>query len=722
MEVLQGLYDEFLSCSICLETFSDPKQLPCLHNFCKKCLHNHIIRRVGDGRILSVPRSTFPCPICRKPARPANADPRKLADWVDSFPSNFFIISLLENLDSQKNAQRESGNTGSADRESAVHEYCSRHSSIRMTKYCSRRSVGVCEECESTLNHRECRDDHLTPALAKDIAEKRLTVFKEKIKELSSQVGKTQEQFANKPNDLKFKKEELTAEISERFAIVKSQVTKLLLDKERECLKTLSEIAHTEEANVSDGVDECKSLVDKLEGTQKLFDNLLNSGPIGSLCVIDNVEKEITNYVNVAKQLELKEKSIQLRFVSESNVDSLLQKVVVGHIETSSGKNELSHGSSSPNALSGRCFQTDLDTCADCTVMPSSPGSPTDEGLSMNENACQQVRGFLDHRGHTVALPIPYPVSLPTFRVPPPPFGNRRSNSSGRNRPSSRSNSCGLDMRLISTFNGITTEDRRVPQFVGICQVNEDTFVLADRWNKKLKLVRLNGDIVFCLEFGENMEPWDITKVSDSKIAVTCPSYRHIIMVAVKSQSMDVAEYLRTDIGYCSLVLLEDNKFAAGTCRPFSDPKVDLLDARGNLLMTLNLPSIIYPRTLDKTSDGCLVISDWTNKEVVVLNKDYQVNFTYSGFDAEKPFTEPTGLAHDEAGNILISDHKRRAIHSISGNNGQKRGIFFLKMPQIPKVIAVVKASSKFSKKHQVLVGATGGGEIQVFDLLRLYV
>ena len=585
-----------------------------------------------------------------------------------------------------------------------------------MTKYCSKRSVGVCEECEATLNHRECRINHLTSQNAKDIAGKRLAGFKENIQEITSKVEKTQEQFTNKPNDLKFKKEELTAEISERFAIVKSQITKLLLEKERYCLKTLSEVVHAEEANASEGVDECKSLLDKMEGTQKLFDNLMNSGPIRSLCVIDNVEKEIKNYVDVAGQLELKEKSIQLRFVPESNADRLLESIAVGHIETSSCKNHLPHVCTSPSAMFEKVFQTETNDCVNCVVAASSSRSPTDEELSLDKNTCQQVQGFLDHRGHTVALPIPYPVAPPSFRAPPPPFGHRRSNSSGRNR--SKSNSCGLDMRLICTFNGITKEDGRAPQFVGICQVHEDTFVLADRWNKKLKLVTLNGEIVFCLEFGENMEPWDITRVSDSRIAVTCPCYYHIIMVHVNSHTMDVSEYFRTDVGYCSLVLLEEDKFAAGTWKPFSDPKVDLLDAKGHLLMTLNLPSVIYPRTLDKTSDGCLVVSDWTKKEVVVLNKDHEVNFSYCGIDAERNLVEPTGLTHDDAGNVFISDHKGRAIHAISGSTGQKKGVFVLKMPQIPKVIAVVKASSKFSKKHQVLVGATGGGEIRVFDLL----
>jgi hypothetical protein len=34
--------DDLLTCTICLETFKVPKYLPCLHTFCKTCIHTHI--------------------------------------------------------------------------------------------------------------------------------------------------------------------------------------------------------------------------------------------------------------------------------------------------------------------------------------------------------------------------------------------------------------------------------------------------------------------------------------------------------------------------------------------------------------------------------------------------------------------------------------------------------------------------------------------------------
>ena len=45
-----------LECLICLETFDDPRTLPCLHSFCKKCLEDFVEGKHKDE---------LNCPVCR---------------------------------------------------------------------------------------------------------------------------------------------------------------------------------------------------------------------------------------------------------------------------------------------------------------------------------------------------------------------------------------------------------------------------------------------------------------------------------------------------------------------------------------------------------------------------------------------------------------------------------------------------------------------------------
>ena len=46
-----------LECAVCLDHFQDPKVLPCLHTYCKKCLEK--VQKQSDGR------SVITCPECR---------------------------------------------------------------------------------------------------------------------------------------------------------------------------------------------------------------------------------------------------------------------------------------------------------------------------------------------------------------------------------------------------------------------------------------------------------------------------------------------------------------------------------------------------------------------------------------------------------------------------------------------------------------------------------
>ena len=87
-----------LNCTVCLETFKDPKVLPCLHTFCTACL----------GRILSSGTNTSPgtigeqvstisltCPQCRA----EHAIPE---GGVESFQTDFSIADLVRNAEVEK--------------------------------------------------------------------------------------------------------------------------------------------------------------------------------------------------------------------------------------------------------------------------------------------------------------------------------------------------------------------------------------------------------------------------------------------------------------------------------------------------------------------------------------------------------------------------------------------------------------------------------------------
>ncbi|XP_013399283.1 probable E3 ubiquitin-protein ligase MID2 [Lingula anatina] len=78
---------DLLTCSICLEAFTEPVGLPCLHPFCKKCLKDHV-RRAAFGQ-------SFSCPLCRK----KTTLPRQ---GVDAFP-NYFVAPKIQDYVKEMN-------------------------------------------------------------------------------------------------------------------------------------------------------------------------------------------------------------------------------------------------------------------------------------------------------------------------------------------------------------------------------------------------------------------------------------------------------------------------------------------------------------------------------------------------------------------------------------------------------------------------------------------
>ena len=74
--------EEQLTCPICLDDYTDPKTLLCLHSFCYQCLEGLPLDLQGGKHFLS-------CPTCRTPTELPEAG-------VAGFPIAFFINNLTE--------------------------------------------------------------------------------------------------------------------------------------------------------------------------------------------------------------------------------------------------------------------------------------------------------------------------------------------------------------------------------------------------------------------------------------------------------------------------------------------------------------------------------------------------------------------------------------------------------------------------------------------------
>ncbi|XP_052086146.1 E3 ubiquitin-protein ligase Midline-1-like [Mytilus californianus] len=87
---VQKEFNDLLTCSICLETFRNPKYLPCLHTFCELCVNTYIISTVKEDK-----PDGFKCPLCRNLV-PFDNSQAKPETWAAKLPGNYFIVSMID--------------------------------------------------------------------------------------------------------------------------------------------------------------------------------------------------------------------------------------------------------------------------------------------------------------------------------------------------------------------------------------------------------------------------------------------------------------------------------------------------------------------------------------------------------------------------------------------------------------------------------------------------
>ena len=110
MESLLKNLKKHLECSICLDTYNQPKTISCLHTFCCQCLENHARASHKQGKFL--------CPECQ-----AQIDLPE-GNRFDSLPTSFFHNSLLSLLTVRQSGDGSSITCGNCKKRSSDVHYC----------------------------------------------------------------------------------------------------------------------------------------------------------------------------------------------------------------------------------------------------------------------------------------------------------------------------------------------------------------------------------------------------------------------------------------------------------------------------------------------------------------------------------------------------------------------------------------------------------------------
>ena len=131
--------EEQLTCPICLDDYTDPKTLLCLHSFCHRCLEGLPLDLQGKKLFLS-------CPTCRTPTELPEAG-------VAGFPIAFFINNLTEVHSLLKKVSGDQ------------HVSCDNCKKSDATGYCKQCTKFYCVECLGVHNKWAPCIDHTVISL-----------------------------------------------------------------------------------------------------------------------------------------------------------------------------------------------------------------------------------------------------------------------------------------------------------------------------------------------------------------------------------------------------------------------------------------------------------------------------------------------------------------------------------------------------------------------------
>ena len=110
MESLLKNLEKHVTCSICLDTYTKPKTIACLHTFCLKCLEEHALRSQRQGR--------FRCPDCQAEVNILEGN------CFGNLPTGFLQNSLLSLLAVRQSSDGSQISCGICKKKSAEISYC----------------------------------------------------------------------------------------------------------------------------------------------------------------------------------------------------------------------------------------------------------------------------------------------------------------------------------------------------------------------------------------------------------------------------------------------------------------------------------------------------------------------------------------------------------------------------------------------------------------------
>ena len=352
--------ENYLTCSICLETLQDPRTLPCFHSFCKCCLEKFVKgqREKAEGKVIEV----FNCPECRTEFE------LKEGQQVEEMTRNHFIVNMLEMLAIQRRPNQMPCNScelkpPAVCRCTTCEKYlcrecltvhgkwpafnkhtvftmdelvkpenqakikgkfrCKKHENKSLKFYCETCKELVCTHC-IVLEHKEghsCLSTETVGEKKRELVKSSSVFLNDQLKEGNDLLQNIDHVTQKLKNNAKIAKDE----ISQQKENILKAFTEKLEEKAELIMKEVDEKYNETQEFLVKQKDEVKAYLDKVKGSVELTKNILEKGTHEEILSFQNEIEENLKKVKNERPTQMKpvhDGNIQYKANPVDNIDT----------------------------------------------------------------------------------------------------------------------------------------------------------------------------------------------------------------------------------------------------------------------------------------------------------------------------------------------------------------------------------------------------------------
>ena len=229
-----------LHCSVCLDTFTDPKLLQCFHVYCQKCLVKLVVRDQQGQLIVS-------CPICHHATPvPENG----MAGLQPAFQINYFH----EIVEKHKKAVEDPSSVEISTPQHHIRCHCTKHGGKEVELYCETCTKLICKSCVvKGSKHHSHEYEELDKAFERYKAE--ITTLLEPMEEQLTTVNQAMTQSDSCCGEVSNLEATIEADLQHHF----TKIQEILETRKTELVGQLHQIAQSKLRNLVDQRDQLET-------------------------------------------------------------------------------------------------------------------------------------------------------------------------------------------------------------------------------------------------------------------------------------------------------------------------------------------------------------------------------------------------------------------------------------------------------------------------------